>query len=166
MHGGSWARLPACERRWKERVDDYFAGGFAEEPVVVPGEVPDLLECFVDADPVPFGDDAFGLFDHDPGVQCDFELRRERPRVVDRALLEDADGRDVGHGLRDGEIALGECGAAGREEIERADHLGAQSHRHRRDRFEAALAGVGRESWPPRAVRPRSESQATVAWVV
>ena len=36
------------------------------------------------------------------------------------------------------------------EQVERADHFGAQSHRHCRNRFEASLAGVRRKQWPAR----------------
>ena len=76
-------------------------GRLAEQAVVRPGVPRSKLERRVDRDVVAFGDDALGLFDHDPRFERALELRRDDARIVQRPFLEDADRGDVGERLRD-----------------------------------------------------------------
>ena len=49
-------------------------------------------------------EDALGLLDEDPTLQGGLQLLGERDLVVDGALVQQADGGDVGQAWRDGEI--------------------------------------------------------------
>jgi hypothetical protein len=94
------------------------------------GEAAYPSERFIDTHAVTLGDDAFGLFDRDARLQGRFELPRESPGVTDRAFVEDADGGDVSHRLGHSQVFVAEVARTSREQIQRADHLIAQSHRY------------------------------------
>ena len=150
MHGGSWARLPACERRWKERADDI------SRAVSLRSRLWFRAKCRIcwNASSTPTR-----LRSATMPLACSITIRESS---ATSSCAENARESLIARSWRMPMVAMSAMActtarsravsarAAGREEIERADHLGAQSHRHRRDRCEAALAGVGRESWPPR----------------
>src|SRR3954469_5858017 len=56
---------------------------------------------------------------------------------VQGPLLQDADGRDVGQGLRQLTVRKGDRMWHGHEQVEATDRLAAQSERHGADRAEA-----------------------------
>ena len=73
------------------------------------------------------GEDAFGLLDDDAAVECGLELFGDDLSVADGAFLQDADGGDVGQGLAEAEVGVGERAGAGVEQVDPADGLSAQS---------------------------------------
>ena len=54
------------------------------------------------------GEHALGLLDRDPAVQGRLELLGEDHLVPDRPLVQQPDGRDVGHALDDGDVVVAE----------------------------------------------------------
>lgn len=70
-----------------------------------------------------------GLLDQDPAVQRGVQLVGHNVTAVDRTLLQQADGGDVGEGLPDAQLARIERAWVDVEEVQRADHLGTQPHR-------------------------------------
>ena len=58
----------------QEGAGDGGLGDGGEAEVVVPGVVAQPVERLGQVDAVTFGDDAFGLFDHDPAGQRPGEL--------------------------------------------------------------------------------------------
>ena len=96
----------------------------------------------------PFGEDPFGLLDQDPAVERGLQLLGEDVAAVDGALLQQADGGDVGEGLPDAQLALVERARVDVEEVQRADDLGAQPHRQCVYGGEPDLRGGGGETWP------------------
>ncbi len=63
-------------------------------------------------------------------------------------MLEDADGRHIGEGLRGDEIGVGERPRVGPQEVQRPDDLVAQVHRQRINRCPARGQGLGSEPRP------------------
>ena len=114
------------------------------------------MKAVVDADVVVFGDDAFGLFDHDTRFERALELRRDDVAVAQGAFLEDADRGDVGERLGNLLVFGAECRILGREEVEGTDHVGTEPHRERGHRLKADVERARTKVRPSRVSRRRS----------
>ncbi len=93
--------------------------------------------------------DAFGLLDEDPAVQGGLQLLGERDVVADGALVQQADGGDVGQSLGDGEMVAAERSPSGAEQVQGADHLPPQPQGHRVGGAVPDVEGGPGEDRPP-----------------
>jgi hypothetical protein len=82
-------------------------------------------------------------------VQRGLQLLREQDLVVHGPLVQQADRGDVGEALHDGEMVVGEGQSLDREQVEGADDLVAEAHRHGVGHAEADVAGGVGEDRPP-----------------
>jgi hypothetical protein len=112
------------------------------------GAVAQECERVGHVEPEAFGQHALGLLDQDPAVQRVLQLFGEGVTMADGALLQQADGGDVGQGLGDPAGAVVEGARVGVEEIQGADHVGAQAHGDGVHRREADLGGSDDETRP------------------
>ena len=78
----------------------------------------------------PLAEHALGLLDHHSARERLGELVGKDTGILEGAVLEHADGGDVGEGLGNSEVLGAEVGRRGREQHERPDDVAAQAHRH------------------------------------
>lgn len=88
--------------------------------VVVAGIGPQLLKGLPHVEPTLLGQHALGLLDDDAARQCALQLPDELVIAVDGPFLEQTDGGDVGQGLSDVALFVGQGSRAGAEQVERA----------------------------------------------
>ncbi len=67
--------------------------------------------------------DTLRLFEDYPAVQSRLQLLHQNPGFLHRPLLEDPDGRYVGHGLRRHQFVLTESPRCYTKQVQRPDHL-------------------------------------------
>jgi len=63
-------------------------------------------------------------------------------------MLDDAQGSEVGEGPGDDDVGLGQRGAGGAEQVQRADGRVPQPQRQGQRGPESGLEGSGGERWP------------------
>jgi hypothetical protein len=112
QHGGAVGRS----------VDD-AACQVRETGVGVTGVPAEPVERLVHGEVAAFGEDSFGLFDHDATGERVLELLSEHLAVADRAFLQDRDRGYVGERLADAGVGVVEAAGTGTEQVDRADHL-------------------------------------------
>jgi hypothetical protein len=105
--------------------------------------------------PAVVGQDALGLFDDDPAGPARAVTGRSPRRFAGRAVLQDADGGDVGECLRGAAVGFGQFPGLAAEQVHRADDPVTVPHRHRVHGPESLAQGQRRE------LRPRSSTNVT-----
>jgi len=83
------------------RAVDEGTGQAGQAQVAGPGEATQEAECLVHVQAETLGEYALGLLDDDPAVQRGLQLLSEDFTVAHAALVQQADGGDVGQGLAD-----------------------------------------------------------------
>ena len=129
---------------------DERPGQVGQAEVAGPGTVAQQVEGLIHVHPEALGELALGLLDDDPAVQRGLQLFIEGVAVAHAALVQQADGGDVGQGLTDADFRGRQGPRIGAEQVQRPDDLLAQPHRQRLHGREPGLPGGRRETGPPR----------------
>lgn len=91
---------------------------------------------------------ALGLLDDHSAVQRALQLLGEHLGAVHGLLLQQSDGGDVGQGLDDRDLVGVQNPGMGAEQVQRPDHLVAQSQRDGVHGTESQACGMGSEGRP------------------
>ena len=83
-----------CHSDVQSSGDDIF-GNLVQPLVVSARVVAEPGEGLIHGHPAGLRDNSLRLFDHDTAVQRDLQLLRHEGALADRALVQDADGRDI-----------------------------------------------------------------------
>lgn len=100
-----------------------------QQEVAPAGVVPEPVERRSHVEPRPLGHHPLRLLDDDSAVERGRELVVDGVSLLDGAMLQDADGRNIGERLSSDEVLIAEVAEVGSEQIERSDRATSEPHR-------------------------------------